>query len=104
MNERTFWRLGAGILAASALVIYGPAIARAAAPFVRKGVKSAVKAIEQGREVAAELYETAEDAFAEARYELRAEAERAQPDVKQNGTAATAARDENAGEPNIAAS
>ena len=74
MNEKFPRLLGVGIVAAAAVLVLAPAVASAARPFARRGLKAAVKAYARGREAVAELQEVAEDAYAEAWAELKEEA------------------------------
>ena len=73
MNDRLPRIVGLGIMAAAAVLILAPAVAAAARPAARRGIKAAVKAFARGREVIAEVQETVEDAYAEAVAELREE-------------------------------
>lgn len=74
MNDRFAKGLAIGLVAAVGVALYGPSLATAARPWMRRGMKSAVKGYLKSREAAAELFEMAEDAVAEAIHDLRAEA------------------------------
>lgn len=73
MNDRFAKGLAIGVVAAVGIALYGPALARAARPWLRRGMKSAAKGYLKGREAAADFFEMAEDAVAEAIHDLRAE-------------------------------
>lgn len=77
MNENVVRTLvigavGMAVLSAALLL---PAVAGTARPLLRRGMKTAIKAYAQGREALAEVQEIAEDAYAEAWAELKAEAQ-----------------------------
>lgn len=83
MNEnvlRTLFVGAAGLALLSAALLV-PAVASTAKPVLRRGMKAAVKAYVQGREALAEVQELAEDAYAEAWAELKAEASAATPEA-----------------------
>ncbi len=75
MNEKFVRGLAIGVALAAGALIFGPSIAQAARPVVRRGMKSAVQAYVRGREAVAELMELAEDAYAEAWADLKEEAD-----------------------------
>lgn len=87
MNDRFAKGLAIGVVAAVGIALYGPSLAGAARPWLRRGMKSAVKGYLKSREAAADLFEMAEDAVAEAIHDLRAEA------AAQNSKAETKAAD-----------
>ena len=75
MNDRLIRGLAIGVVATVGVVIFGPSVAQAARPVVRRAMKSAVQTFVRGQEAVAEFVEMAEDAYAEAWTELEEEAE-----------------------------
>jgi hypothetical protein len=64
-----------GAAAVITAALFVPAVAEAARPLARRGMKLAILAFLQGRETVAHVMEMAEDAYAEACAELKEQAE-----------------------------
>lgn len=75
MAEKLFRGMALGVAAAATAVLLVPAVAEAARPLARRGVKLAILAFLQGRETVAHVMEMAEDAYAEACADLKEQAE-----------------------------
>jgi hypothetical protein len=76
MADKLLRGVALGAAAAATAVLLVPSIAEAARPFARRGLKLAILAVLQGREALAHAVEMAEDAYAEARADLKEQAER----------------------------
>lgn len=76
MSEKLFRGMALGAAAAATAVLLVPAVAEAARPLARRGMKLAILAFLQGREAVAHAMEMAEDAYAEASADLKERAER----------------------------
>ena len=88
MDEKFVRGFSLGVATAVGAAFLSPSVRSAAAPALRKGAKWAIKAFANSREQLAELQELAEDAFAEALSELKAEADN--PDAAASAKGRTA--------------
>jgi len=76
MSDKLLRGVALGFAAAATAALFVPAVAEAARPVARRGLKIAILAFLQGRETVASVVEMAEDAYAEACAELKQQAEK----------------------------
>ena len=77
MSDKFAKGLAVGVVVAVGAALYGSSVIAAARPWLRRGMKTAAKGYLTSRERAAEFFEMAEDAVAEAMSELKEEAKTA---------------------------
>jgi hypothetical protein len=81
MIDKVFRGAGVGVAVGVTLIVFGPALLRAARPLARQAIKTAIVGYEQGREALAHIQEMVEDAYAEAMSELTAESAQAETEA-----------------------